>query len=288
MSAPGLALPPPLSAPVLREIFYPTDLSPESSPAFDHARLLSHQFGARVSLYHALAQPDPEYASGPFFEKLAEYRAEETAAAKEKLRLATRSFPPGSAFTVEPVVSPARALIGWIRLHRPDLVVMATHGRGGLSHLLLGSVTEQVIQHARRPVLCVRHSADHGQLPYRALLVPTDLSPGSRAAFPYAALLARAFGARVLVLHVAPPNAEPAPISEPALWHSVRDAFAGVEMAVRIDQGRAWEQIVGQADADGADLVVMACQGADAVGERLLGSNAERVVRHAFCPVLVV
>jgi nucleotide-binding universal stress UspA family protein len=241
-----------------------------------------------VTLYHAVVQPDPEYARGRFFETLAQYQVEEEAAAREKLRLAAGSLPPGSAFTVEPVASPARALIGWIRAHRPDLVVMATHGRGGLSHLLLGSVTEQVIQHARRPVLCVRHSPDHGRLPYRRLLVPTDLSSNSRGAFAYAATLARAFGAQVLVLYVAPPDAEPTPISEPSLWHSVREYFAGLEMAARIDQGRAWERIVGQAGTESADLVVMACQGADAVGERLLGSNAERVVRHAPCPVLVV
>jgi nucleotide-binding universal stress UspA family protein len=292
MSAPSLALPlaarEPVSAPVLREIFYPTDLSPESSPAFDHARVLAHRFATRVTLYHALAQPDPEYSRGRFAQTLAAYRAEEVVVAREKLRQSAESLPRESEIAVETVISPARALIGWIRAHRPDLVVMATHGRGGLSHLLLGSVTEQVIQHARRPVLCVRHAADHGRLPYRRLLVPTDLSPASRAAFPYAAALARAFAAQVLVLYVASPAAESAPISEPSLWYSVRESFAGLEMAVRTDQGRAWERIVGQADSEGADLVVMACQGGDSVDERLLGSNAERVVRHAPCPVLVV
>jgi nucleotide-binding universal stress UspA family protein len=165
---------------------------------------------------------------------------------------------------------------------------MATHGHGGSSQLLLGSVTEQVIQHARRPVLCVRHSADHCRLPYRRLLVPTDLSPASRAAFGYARVIARAFGAQVLALYVAPHGAPPEVASEAALWRSLRDHFAGVELAVRLEHGRAWERIVAQAAQEDANLVVMACEGADAVGERLLGSNAGRVVRQAPCPVLVV
>jgi nucleotide-binding universal stress UspA family protein len=292
MSATGLAptraLRAALPAPILREILYPTDLSPESSPAFDHARALAERFAARVTLYHAAAQPDPEYAHWRFSQTLGEYWAESARAAHTELAHIAGSFPPGSEVIVEKVVSPARALITWIRDHRPDLVVMATHGRGGLSHLLLGSVTEQVIQHAQRPVLCIRHSAGHGSLPYRRLLVPTDLSPASRAAFGHAAAIARAFGAQVIALYVAPAGAEPAAISEPSLWHFMRDQFQGVELATRIEHGRAWERIVAQAHTEDADLVVMSCRGADAPEERLLGSNAERVVRHAPCPVLVV
>ena len=80
---------------------------------------------------------------------------------------------------------------------------MATHGRDGLAHLFLGSVTEMAIQHGRSPVLCVREPAHGVALPYRRILVPTDLSEASRRAFPLAAQLARAFDAEVVGVHVA-------------------------------------------------------------------------------------
>jgi len=271
------------SGPALREILYPTDLLPESSAAFDHVRTLAERFRACVTLYHAAARPDLEFTRG-----VEEQWSGAAEAARRQLVEAARRLPGEPAICVEKVVSPARALIAWIRARRPDLVVMATHGPGGLSHLLLGSVTEQVIQHARRPVLCVRLAPGDSLLPYRRLLVPTDLSPASRAAFGHAAALARAFGAQVVALYVAPAGADPRAVSEAAVRSLLRDHFPETEVVARVDQGRAWERIVHQARAERADLVVMACQGADEVGERLLGSNAERVVRHAPCPVLVV
>ncbi len=51
---------------------------------------------------------------------------------------------------------PAEEIIGWLRSHPVDLVVMATHGRGGLRHLVAGSVTEAVLRSGLAPVVAVR------------------------------------------------------------------------------------------------------------------------------------
>ena len=74
----------------------------------------------------------------------------------------------------------------------PDLVVMATHGRDGLAQLFLGSVTETVMRLGRCPVLGVREPQHGVALPFRRILVPTDLSPALRRPFALGALLARA------------------------------------------------------------------------------------------------
>jgi nucleotide-binding universal stress UspA family protein len=194
-------------------------------------------------------------------------------------------------------VSVHRGLVELIRATQPDLTVLATHGREGLAHLLLGSVAEKVIQHAFRPVLCVREP-DHGlALPYRRILVPTDFSAASRLAFPMAALLARRFCAQVLALNIAPsytlaslagaPAPSAMPVAESTLWKYLQEDFAGLEVRAQVHRGTVWDGIVRVARAERADLVVMGTQGHDSLAARVMGSNTERVVRHAPCPVLV-
>lgn len=140
----------------------------------------------------------------------------------------------------------------------------------------------------------------HGAaLPYRRILVPTDLSPASRRAFPLAALLAGRFGAQVLALHVAPrPTGVPLSgsayfvenqiPSERTLAAFVEPAFREVRVATRVELGSAWDRIVETALVERADLIVISTHGHDSLADKLLGSHTERVVSHAPCPVLVV
>ena len=200
------ALAAPTQRPVLQpevaiaEILFPSDLSPESDRAFHHARFLAERYGARLTLYHAVQVPHLE-ADGPWdlTPQIAQ-RAE--TAAREHLERRLEGLRTRSNIVVESVESVHRAVVRYIHAMPPDLTVMATHGRSGLAHLFLGGVTEKVVQHGKHPVLCVREP-DHGvALPYRRILVPTDLSPASRRAFPIAARLARTFEAEVIAVHV--------------------------------------------------------------------------------------
>jgi nucleotide-binding universal stress UspA family protein len=160
-------------------------------------------------------------------------------------------------------------------------------------------VTEQVVQHAGRPVLCVRKSAHGLVLPYQRILVPTDFSPASRRAFPLAALMARNFEAKVTALHVAPaptlaaltgvPDApRPRVPADDELGRFLQPDFAGVAVeALVCATGAPWHQIVKTAEEQKTDLIVMATQGLDSLHDKIIGSNAERVLRHAPCTVLV-
>ncbi len=279
----------------IREVLFPTDFSSESDRAFDHARFLAESFEASLVLYHAVPVPDHTQAHWAFAHEhevwaTAERHARECLARRgETLNVSHRVI-------VERKVSVHRGIVELIRAAQPDLTVLATHGREGLAHLLLGSVAEKVVQHAFRPVLCVREP-DHGMaLPYRRILVPTDFSVASRLAFPLAALIARRFSAEVVALHVAPalslasleggagPSA--APVSEPTLRKYYQEDFAGLEVTARVCRGSVWDGIVRVAREERADLVVMATRGHDSLADRVMGSNTERVVRHAPCPVL--
>lgn len=171
-----------------------------------------------------------------------------------------------------------------------------------LAQLFVGSVTETALNAARYPLLLVREPAHGVALPYRRILVPTDMSLASGRAFPMAALIARAFGAPVIALHVAAPllgdrafgtsgvtyEAEARVPSEGALRQFLSSEFAGLEVLPRVLVGSAWDRIIETAVTERADLIVMSTHGRDSLADRVIGSHTERVIRHAACPVLVV
>jgi len=280
----------------IREILFPTDLSPQSERALEAARLLAGSFRASITLCHVIQVPDHRFAHWAFAQDHEIWERAERQA-RECLERKAEALEVPHRVVVERRVSIHRALIELIRATQPDLIVMATHGREGLSHLLLGSVTEKVVQHAFRPVLCVREGENGPTLPCRRILVPTDLSLASRLAFPMAALLARTFGSEILGVHVAasptlatltgaaPPGREP--VNESSLWEFFRTDFPDVPITAQVHTGPAWDRIVHTARVEKADLVVMGTRGHDSLADRVLGSTTERVVRHAPCPVLV-
>jgi nucleotide-binding universal stress UspA family protein len=274
----------------IREILFPSDLSPESERAFEHARFLSERLHARLTVYHAVEVPDPSYAHWAF-NRGREIWEHVEQTAREILARRTEGLGVEHQLCVERASSAHHALLSFIRRNQPDLTVMATHGREGLQHFLLGSVTESVFRNSSRPVLCVRASAHGGGLPYRRILVPTDLSPASRLAFPIAGFLARLFCSEVIAVHVTGARDHAGAVSEPPteawLWKFLQPDFHGLEVTAQVHGGPVWERIVETARVEKADLVVMSTRGHDSLADHVVGSNTERVVRHAPCPALV-
>lgn len=272
----------------IREILVATDLSAQSEVALRHACLLAERFDARLTLYHALEVPGGRY--GPWAsadgDEVWEHAAD---GARELLARLAKTVEAAHQMVVERASSAGSAIVSRIRATRPDLTVMATHGREGLSHLLLGSVTEAVIREVLGPILCVRDAQHGGSLRYRRIVVPTDFSLPSRLAFPMAAQMARRFGAEVVALHALsePPHAGSVIPTEATLWKFMQQDFADLEVTAQVHRGRVWESIVHAARLEKADLIVMATRGRDTFLDRLIGSNTERVVRRAPCPVLV-
>jgi nucleotide-binding universal stress UspA family protein len=272
-----------------------TDLSPAAEQAIRHAGALAKAFGAEWTVYHALESLEINH---PFLslavgEELARDAERRTAAL---LREQLSGLPRPVAVRVESVPSAPEAVVEMVMGRRPDLTVMATHARHGLAHFVMGSVAEQVLRRARTPLLCL-HDASSAPEAYRRIVVPTDLSPGSRVAFPLAALFARTFGASVIGVHAVPlPNAATlggfASAAEAPSARSLEAFYAGdfvgVPLTVEVGVGRVWERIVETAVRERAGLIVMATRRHDSVADDLLGSNAERVLRHAPCPVLIV
>jgi universal stress protein A len=138
-----------------------------------------------------------------------------------------------------------------------------------------------------------------------SILVPTDFSEASTKALVYAAAFARQFGAKITLLHVVEPIATPDfDSSFPlALEDAAVDAHCkrrletlatehGFDPAVvekiLVRHGRAFHEIATAAKSMSIDLIIISTHGYTGLKHTFMGSTAERVVRHAGCPVLVV
>lgn len=281
---------------LLREILFPSDLSPASDQAEDHARFLAEQFQALLVFYHAVeVNTSSGLAGAPDRER--ERRRER--AAHERLLAQAERVRTRCDVRVESCTSASASVVDAIRRTQPDLTVMGTHGRRGLSQLVLGSVTQGVLQGTRGPLLCVREPERGAALPYRRILVPTDLGDSSRHAFRLAAGIARAFSAEVIALHVpaVPIGRTTAGVteaveavvpSEVALAAFLMPEFLGVRIVPRIVFGSAWSRILTVAHDERVDVIALSTHRRDSLADRVLGTHAERVVREAPCPVLVM
>jgi universal stress protein A len=160
----------------IQDVLHPTDLSQESRHAFDHAHLIAERFGARLTVYHALVA-DFQLYDTPADEK-ARADAAETKARAELGALVQPVIVPHEIVVERHVVVPAFAdvaVLNRIEQTHPDITVMATHSRVGVGDYFVGTVTEQVVRLARRPVLAVRKGPRDTVAPYRRILVTTDL-----------------------------------------------------------------------------------------------------------------
>ena len=141
---------------------------------------------------------------------------------------------------------------------------------------------------------------------FKHILATTDLSPESFSAVSYAAHLAKAQGARLTVLHV-PHSVSMAytefvpPVDlvsiEDAIEEAAREKLEGwvqrhvkgvANVKVVLEPGIVDETICRYAESSKASVIVIATHGRTGLGHVVLGSVAERVIRHAPCPVLVV
>lgn len=140
--------------------------------------------------------------------------------------------------------------------------------------------------------------------PPKTILVPCDFSDCSRLALGYAAMVAKLSGGTLVLLHVIEPvrpgllieatvsrqhqgRMRERAAHELAAWVKRHASDVGVRRPL-VKSGKPWEVIVAVASKTAADLIVIGTHGYTGLKHTVLGSVAERVVRHAPCPVLTV
>jgi universal stress protein A len=141
------------------------------------------------------------------------------------------------------------------------------------------------------------------EIKLKRILVPVDFSECSNKALHYAALFGKQFGAEILLLHVVQPPVymEGGSLTVAAFdENTLRDEAAkrlsewqntvvsGAALRTNVRTGTPHHEIVATAEDTNTDLIILGTHGRGRLARMLIGSTAERVVRHAPCPVMVV
>ena len=145
----------------LKTIVVATDLSDNSMQAVAYACGLAEQFGAHVHLLHIVSHPFADFAETcqkDFGRKFDEYEQERQRAAEEELgKMSTGALSdPQRVTQVVQCGFPVADIPRYADDVKADLLILGTHGRTGLKHVLMGSVCESVVRRSQCPVLTVR------------------------------------------------------------------------------------------------------------------------------------
>lgn len=275
----------------IQHVAVATDFSQCSEHAVEHALAVARHFGATLYFLH-LVRPSkfafvPEMLAA--VDEVAERDCEQLIARLERNH---RLEGIQCRRCVEQGEIPEIAS-QFVRDEKIDLLVVGTHGRGGVSRLLLGSSAQQIFHYVRCPVLTVGPaSPGAGQrLELKRVLFSTDLSHESLAAIPYVLTAVEEWHAALDVLHVCS-SGDP---RHQELMAGLRERFdcllAGTDAApvrCRVLAGKPAPAVLKFADAEKVNLIVLGLKPQRALYDGPLWSHAYEIVRHAHCPVLSV
>jgi len=137
---------------VLKNILIATDFGPASDAALTYGRALAKAFGARLHLLHVAENNflRPTIADPHALNEAVHRRLDNCLVPEDRSELRARAV-------LKVSDSPAEEIADYARDASIELIVVGTHGRTGVSHLLVGSVAERVVRIAPCPVLTVRH-----------------------------------------------------------------------------------------------------------------------------------
>lgn len=287
---------------MFKRIVVPLDRTECALAVLPTARALAARTGATLALLHVI---DRHYPSTD----LADQQRRD---ARQWLRAVAGEPPYEQTPTIIAVRdgTPTEEIITYAEEIEADAVCMATHARGGISRVVVGSVAERVVHDAPLPVLLIRPDVAVPEIPSHApVIVPLDGSPRAEAALPYATDLAKRLDAPLVLVRVW--NAAPPIIPGPYAFEMDQMVFEEIEEAtaesatsylnatarwlrgdVAVEtaclHGEATEQLATYLRARRPGIVVMGAHGRSGVPRWVMGSVAIALVRAAVTPILLI
>jgi nucleotide-binding universal stress UspA family protein len=285
----------------IKRILCPTDLTAESDEALRYALALARAYDAKLIAYHC--EPDNRDSElvqteikSAFEQSLFRYLGPAELAAIDWQRV------------VEPGNDPGAAITQYAADHGVDLIVMRSRRRPHRA-ALLGSTAEAVCRSAPCPVL-VMHSDQRDwvngsshDITIKRVLVAYDFSGDSELALNSGRLFAQEYQAELHLLHVLPRSSVEEteiswfPLGKENAYHKAAhrllraapvEAKVGCDIKHAVCEGQAYREILNYAEKHAIDLICIGAHGAGFASRALFGSNVDRVLRQAPCPVLVM
>jgi len=287
---------------ILQRILCPIDLTPESDEALRYGIALAKAYDAQLLVVHCA----DGYSIAGVSQRAQLVKRIESSVLKH-LRFPTLASFKWQALLVHG--DPKRAIVETAAERGVDMIVMLSRRRP-YAAALLGSTAESVCRTAPCPVM-VTHNAEvdwagetTNEVGLRHVLVAYDFSSDSELALSYGLSLAQEYQADLHMLHILPSRAHrPEPPEVANLSHGIEMGFreaavklkaalppetremCEVKQAVR--EGHPYREVLAYADEAGIDLICMGASGTGFGMRALFGSNADRVLRQAPCPVLI-
>ena len=297
-----------------RNILFPTDFTPHARSALKYAAAFARESRGRVILFSVQSAKVPANLMTLPERVLQDQDTQWLAQLRHEVqRLLTDPLFDG--LEVEPVIvegDPANEIAKAVRDYDIDLVTVVTHGRRGLARALFGSTAEEIIAEAPCPVLTIRppqhdfveHHGSSTQIRLHRILLATNFRPSSIAATSQAREMVRAYGAELHAAYVIGDYFEQISVMFPEGGISALTRMRGEvkqrmqafaqegdgRVKTHVAEGRPYAEIVRLAAETDADVIVIGTTVHASLfgGAPGLGSEIERVVRNAPCPVLCV
>jgi len=300
-----------------KRILIATDFSEISQRARPHALALAWHYGSEVYFVHAVpARPREPIPLEPLPKAID--RQQLDAEQQMKRFVETSAIGDITQHSVIEQGPVAGVLSSIVERENIDLLVLATHGRGGLKKLVLGSVAEEVLRLVPCPVLTVGRNAAMlapGVSVFQRILFATDFGSGAARALPFALELAEKYRAGLTLMHMMPAmpilNSGPAAYGGPAYlanelvsWEAKKKEESAAKLRQLIPAGNelarepeylvgtdpASEGILGAAALRSIDLIVMGANRTPSVrtAAHVPWAVAHHIICEARCPVLTV
>ncbi|HKP36411.1 MAG TPA: universal stress protein [Pyrinomonadaceae bacterium] len=297
-----------------RNILFPTDFTPHARSALKYAAAFAREGRGRVILFSVQSASVPANLMTLPERVLQDQDTQWLLQMRREVADLLRD-PLFDGLEIEPVIvegEPATEIAKAVNDYGIDMVTVVTHGRRGLARALFGSTAEEIIAEAPCPVLTIRppqhdfveHRGNSTEVRLNRILLATNFRPSSVAATSLAREMATTHKAELHAAYVIGDYFEQISVMFPEGGKSalsrMRDEvkqrmqlFAGEaegRVQTHIAEGRPYAEIVRLAAEIDADLIVIGTTVHASLfgGAPALGSEIERVVRNAPCPVLCV
>jgi nucleotide-binding universal stress UspA family protein len=262
-----------------RRILIPTDFSTAAEWAFDEGARVGAKSGAEILILHIrmTSKSDPSELRFPADPSLYEYvEKQEMEKLREQLRRAGVKIE--TRMIVKDAPEIGREICQTATEENADLIVIATHARHHVAHLLIGSTTMSVINDPPRPVLAVRYGTRKRE-GMRRIVVPVHPQQKSRVALDLALAIARNEKSEIHLLTIC--RSEERSIAESAL-KTIETSAGGVPVTKHVVEGVDVERdIIRFSSKTEADVIFLNA-------DQHIGKTKIEIIRHAATPVMIV
>lgn len=281
------------------KILVPLDFSDLSAKALHSAEKMASLFDGTITPFHSY-RPLNDVDSGPYMfgtspTTIDDHDEVEKTLSQQLNDLAKEEI--DASLVNDPriaVGNPAQTIVEEAKEF--DLIVMTTHGRTGFSRLFLGSVSEKVLRTSHVPVLIINQERELDNLD--RIMLTTDFSEHSRAAFPLAKAIAQKAQAKLELVNILPYDPEHADEPEESkvelrkqrlnilAKEHLNEISELTETKVFVSSDTPHEAILNFNLNNPHDLVVMSTVGRTGIDYLMMGSTTANVARHVKSPVL--